>query len=90
MSWKRCEICNQDFDTIAEVCPNHTGHVLKPILHLPQPVEPEESFEVSAPVEAPVIEEPVAVEEAAPEGSPVVEEVKEEVKEETPGWISGE
>jgi len=87
MSWKRCEICNKDYDTGADVCPNHTGHVLKPILHLPQPVEPEESFEVPAPVEAPVIEEPVAVVEVAPEGSPVMEEVKEEIRAWARRWL---
>lgn len=57
MLWKHCATCNQDFETVSDVCPNHTGHNLT--LIMPQPfeevaptvVKPSVEEEVKAPVE---------------------------------------
>lgn len=60
MPWKRCDVCKEDFDTMAEVCPHHTGHILT--LISPQPVE------ATGPVE------PVKAESLEPEAQKVMEE----------------
>jgi len=85
--WRRCGICNKDFFSESDVCPNNVGHVL--IVIAPQPVE--ESSPV-APPEPPVAKTEAPVEESKAEGSVVDAEFDplptEAVKE--PGKLEGE
>lgn len=64
MLWKHCPVCNQDFNMVSDVCPNHTGHTL--VLIIPQPEDVVEKGGVKTPKMPPVIEEKKAEEEVAP------------------------
>ncbi len=85
--WRRCGICNEDFLSESDVCPNNVGHVL--IVITPQPVE---ETPPEAPPEPPVAKTEAPVEESKSEGSVVDAEFDPPPGEavEEPGKLEGE